>query len=708
MGKAQKIEPAKFEKLRQDYLLWLAQTTDELNAALTEFRSGSVGGERLETIRRVAHRLAGSAGSFGHQSLGRFARRLEKAAQASPDGSDAASVISYLAATIDLIEDVGAPQDPAVLALAEAGEPRKSGGSRRARILIAEDHSVTQEILKLVLTQRGFCVDIASDGAEALEALRQNSYDVALLDFHLPIMDGVQILSTVVAEHASRPRPRFVAITADVEGLLAHEENCENFDKVMQKPVNIAEICAFVESVTKDEQGATTAMAPPVRAVVESETAPASDLSALLALDCKFLRWPHDLNSNRLSARALQATIRRENFDAILIEELRGAADISSIWNARFLHLLPIIDCTGRLGKRADFDYSRPARDDPKKIDELIRSFNFRCASLHHDILYSEELSDKLLARIFVSNAPLSPIYDARSRSLVQYNLILDFDVINQQVQPLTEKRLLKPRFFDRVHKCGHCGSSVFNAREECPQCRSSNVNEESYLHHFKCAYQGPESDFRNLDDLVCPKCKGELRHFGHDYDRPGTMVKCGACGHSTSEPMVGFVCVSCGTHTDGDAIETRDISSYELTERAIGYLEGGGAFLGFSKEKLRFSDFPLELIIALNEEAQKYNESKTPFALLEIAYLNERVINEEGGSRQFNNIRNLFLENLRGVLGGDAKIVPGRAYDFALLRGESHEDARARVDVARESAAKDLKQDPGAAITVFGPEDLR
>jgi hypothetical protein len=275
-------------------------------------------------------------------------------------------------------------------------------------------------------------------------------------------------------------------------------------------------------------------------------------------------------------------------------------------------------------------------------------------------------------------------------------------------VRPLTEKRFLKPIFFDRVHSCGNCRSSLFNVREECPKCRSSNIAEESYLHHFRCAYQGPESDFRSKDDLVCPKCRSELRHFGHDYDRPGIMVKCNSCGHATSEPMVGFVCVSCGAHSDGDAIETRDIFSYELTEQAIGYLEGGKAFLGFSENSLRFSELPLDLIIALNEEAKKYNESRIPFALLEFAYLNERAIQQEGGARQFINVRKLFLENLRPLIGENAKVVQGRGYDYALLRGESPEEGRRRADLLCQQAVKDLKQDPGVTAAVFGPEDLR
>jgi len=74
------------------------------------------------------------------------------------------------------------------------------------RVLVAEDSPTTHEILKLLLTQRGHHVDIATDGEQALEALRLNRYDVALLDFHLPKMNGLRVASTVRSELATWTR----------------------------------------------------------------------------------------------------------------------------------------------------------------------------------------------------------------------------------------------------------------------------------------------------------------------------------------------------------------------------------------------------------------------------------------------------------------------------------------------------------------------
>ena len=114
------------------------------------------------------------------------------------------------------------------------------------RVLVAEDSPTTHEILKLLLTQRGHHVDIAIDGEQALEALRQNHYDVALLDFHLPKMDGLGVATIAKRELQGRDLPRLIAITADLPGLLAHGD-CENFDLVIPKPLDIYRIGQLLE-----------------------------------------------------------------------------------------------------------------------------------------------------------------------------------------------------------------------------------------------------------------------------------------------------------------------------------------------------------------------------------------------------------------------------------------------------------------------------
>jgi CheY-like chemotaxis protein len=89
------------------------------------------------------------------------------------------------------------------------------------KVLVAEDSPITQDLLKLLLNQRGHHVDTVTDGWQAFEALRNNQYDLVLLDFHLPNMNGAEVAAGIRREANGRRLPQFVAMTADLERLLA-------------------------------------------------------------------------------------------------------------------------------------------------------------------------------------------------------------------------------------------------------------------------------------------------------------------------------------------------------------------------------------------------------------------------------------------------------------------------------------------------------
>ena len=579
------------------------------------------------------------------------------------------------------------------------------------RVLVAEDSPTTHEILKLLLTQRGHHVDIATDGEQALEALRHNRYDVALLDFHLPKMNGLRVATTVRSERG-QDRPRLVAITADLPGLLAHTENCENFDLVIPKPLDIYRIGQLIEEQAelRDEQQTES---PDQRPLSSPASAPAAITAAVRehfaieGLGYEFLLWPEDIDVRRLSARAMQATLGDPRFDAILITQPVAIEALASLWERKALFALPIIDLTGTLGRMADFDGADLSGVEAERLGRLVRDFQDRRARLHRDLLLSDKLGEKLLGRMFVANRPLTAAFDPRYRYLAAYDIPLGRRLVTREAEALSEHGLLQREFFERFHICPGCNSYRLHVREECSQCRSSNLSEEQYLHHFRCAFQGPEVDFRRGDELICPKCHHELTHFGFDYDRPGTMVMCGSCGHAASEPSVGFVCLDCGVHTDSDVAATRDVFAYKLTDQGVNFAEKGGAVLGYAREVLRFADLPLELVVALNAAAKRYNEDKTPFALVNILYRKESEVVAEFGARRFAQARDLFIENLRNALDKPNTVVKGQSHDFALLEAIGPEQAQVDFDHLKERASRTLSVDLGAMFQAFGPEDF-
>lgn len=71
---------------------------------------------------------------------------------------------------------------------------------RSARVLIADDDPFTRDVLRRFLGEKGFEVEVAVDGARALEVLSAFDPDVVLLDIRMPVMDGIQCLKQIMEQ----------------------------------------------------------------------------------------------------------------------------------------------------------------------------------------------------------------------------------------------------------------------------------------------------------------------------------------------------------------------------------------------------------------------------------------------------------------------------------------------------------------------------
>ncbi len=425
-------------------------------------------------------------------------------------------------------------------------------------------------------------------------------------------------------------------------------------------------------------------------------------------MDHKFLAWPDDLDASRFTSRAMQATLGDVRFDALVIKVPVSSDDLAMIWDRKALYALPVIDLTGSLGGRADLDASRLEPHERDRVDRLIRRFQERRAHLHRDLLLSDDLEDRLLGRIFVSGKPLTATLDSSSPSCVSYNITMSPDVLVRETERMRGKGLLKREFVERFHECGRCESSHLHARDVCVKCRSPNLVVEEYIHHFRCGFQGPKSDFRRGLELVCPKCHHELGSIGIDFGPVQTMVICQGCGHTDGKSDIGMVCLDCDAHYEWGTCRERDVFSYQLTDQGSGFAEYGRSFLGLFQKPLRFEELPNELILALNDAAKKFNEDNTPFTLVNIFYKNERAITSEHGGRLFAGARDQFIANLRAALGHNELVVRGpSSYDFALLPGIDPQQATRGFPNLSQRAAGPLSLDLGATLKAFGPEDF-
>ena len=154
---------------------------------------------------------------------------------------------------------------------------------RPLRILLAEDNIVNQRVAVGLLAKRGHQMTVVQNGAEALDAMEREAFDLVLMDLQMPVMGGLEATAAIrQREHPVGSHTRIVAMTA--HAMNGDRERClsAGMDGYLSKPIDPAMLFAIVEH----EGGATppVPLAPPQAAVVEGiDAAPAFDHATVMA-----------------------------------------------------------------------------------------------------------------------------------------------------------------------------------------------------------------------------------------------------------------------------------------------------------------------------------------------------------------------------------------------------------------------------------------
>jgi DNA-binding NtrC family response regulator len=119
------------------------------------------------------------------------------------------------------------------------------------KVLIAEDEEMLGTVLEQFLTSRGHAVTVVRDGRAALEALRRDAFDVALLDIVMPELDGLEVLRHVVDEPAP---PQVIIITGNGTIETAITAIRLGAYDYLSKPYRMAEIDVLVRRAWEKRQ----------------------------------------------------------------------------------------------------------------------------------------------------------------------------------------------------------------------------------------------------------------------------------------------------------------------------------------------------------------------------------------------------------------------------------------------------------------------
>jgi signal transduction histidine kinase/ActR/RegA family two-component response regulator len=119
------------------------------------------------------------------------------------------------------------------------------------KVLVTEDNIVNQKVVTSHLKKNNIEFDVANNGIEALEMLKINSYDVILMDCHMPLMDGYEATRRISEKYKTN-KPKIIALTASV--MKEDIERCyeAGMDIFLAKPLDAKKLIETLSSIAHD------------------------------------------------------------------------------------------------------------------------------------------------------------------------------------------------------------------------------------------------------------------------------------------------------------------------------------------------------------------------------------------------------------------------------------------------------------------------
>jgi CheY-like chemotaxis protein len=108
-----------------------------------------------------------------------------------------------------------APDGPLASMGDAAGNGVEETAARGLRILVAEDNSINQLVIKSMLEKAGHQVDLSNNGLEALDAVMRTDFDLVIMDVNMPEMDGLTATQRIRDLPAPKSQTPIIALTAN-------------------------------------------------------------------------------------------------------------------------------------------------------------------------------------------------------------------------------------------------------------------------------------------------------------------------------------------------------------------------------------------------------------------------------------------------------------------------------------------------------------
>ena len=147
---------------------------------------------------------------------------------------------------------------------APAGQPMvvqdHAASPRQLRVLVAEDHPINLKYMSILLERMGHDAVFCENGQEALDLVQQHDFDVVLMDYHMPMLDGLATTRAIRALPGPQAHIKIILVTADgvndtrkraveagVNGFTSKPLQAEDLQRALQS-------CGLLDTPTDDTE----------------------------------------------------------------------------------------------------------------------------------------------------------------------------------------------------------------------------------------------------------------------------------------------------------------------------------------------------------------------------------------------------------------------------------------------------------------------
>jgi len=110
------------------------------------------------------------------------------------------------------------------------------------KILVVDDDALGRRLMHLILTKEGHRVEVAANGLEAVEAVKQNKFDIVFMDLNMPDMGGMEASRKIRAWENGDSHTFIVALTASYLPEIGQSLFDSGMDNYISKPLDVAQV----------------------------------------------------------------------------------------------------------------------------------------------------------------------------------------------------------------------------------------------------------------------------------------------------------------------------------------------------------------------------------------------------------------------------------------------------------------------------------